>query len=258
MQIAYAGGPIVASPMVYASFWGPRWDEADHERQAHRLVQFHRDLLDSTFMNVLTQYGILGPGTGVFLDHSFLRGVPTVLTVAGYRDIIRTGIDEGHWPESQNLASSILMIFLDEDTIINDPANNRQLNFSAAYDVGYHDHFTASAGGPIYYGFVAHSQDIDTTTVVASHEFAEMLTDPEYSAWTPDGGMTEIGDICDGQDFIAVGAHTWAVQPIWSDVDSRCMSQAPYPLPELNRDPAQERQTSGAAGLKRGIVAGPP
>src|SRR5260370_733772 len=76
-------------------------------------------------------------------------------------------------------------------------------------------------------------------TQVASHELAEMLSDPEF----PDGWFgnesDEIGDICNGKTAtITVGRNTWNVQSIYSraaDAASNgatvCVSSAPSPLP---------------------------
>jgi hypothetical protein len=128
------------------------------------------------------------------------------------------------------------VIYLDENTIIN--GGGRQLNFPGAPDIGFHDHFTTTAGHQFYYAFVAYFSDVNSGTVVASHELAEMITDPEYTAWTPDGGYTEIGDLCEGSDAtITVGSNTWTIQEIYSDTDSACMSQEPNPLPALTPGP---------------------
>jgi hypothetical protein len=53
-------------------------------------------------------------------------------------------------------------------------------------------------------------------TLAASHEFAEMLTDPApFSGWVP-----EIGDVCAGTTTtVTVGANTWTVQPLYSVED---------------------------------------
>jgi hypothetical protein len=82
-------------------------------------------------------------------------------------------------------------------------------------------------------------------TQVASHEFAEMTTDPQLNAWV-DPVKGENGDICNGEsDIITVGTHTWTVQRIYSKYDdirsegkAYCLSQAPAPEPRLSPGPA--------------------
>src|SRR5207302_11199168 len=60
----YNGGPVIASPQVYTSFWGPLWtqDQA-HKSRADRLSRAHADLLQRGLMNVLSQSGV-GHGAG--------------------------------------------------------------------------------------------------------------------------------------------------------------------------------------------------
>ena len=69
MRITYAGGPIVRCPRVYTSFWGPLWSDSPHQALAAQLNRFHQDILNSHYMNVLTQYGVWkGAGTGAFVQ----------------------------------------------------------------------------------------------------------------------------------------------------------------------------------------------
>ena len=247
MLITYAGGPIVRCPRVYTSFWGPSWSDSTHQILAGQLNTFHQDILRSNYMNILTQYGVWkGAGTGAFVQASYLPGVPGTLTVSDYEAILQDCIDIGAIPEPQDASTTVsvdvLMIYLDENTIIN--GGGRQLNFPGAPDIGFHDHFTTTAGHQFYYAFVAFFSDVNSSTVVASHELAEMITDPQYDAWTPNSGFTEIGDLCEGSnDTITVGSDTWTVQQIYSDTDSACETQAPNPLPALSPGPG------GAAAL---------
>jgi len=79
-------------------------------------------------------------------------------------------------------------------------------------------------------------------TQVASHELAEVLTNPKvgvHEAWTSPGpGPHENGDICNGRaGTIIVGDNTWTVQLTYSklhDMDTNgkttCIAGAPNPL----------------------------
>lgn len=238
MDITYSGGPIVHCPLVYTSFWGPAWSDAAHTTLAGQLNQFHQDLLVSRFMNVLTQYGLYGGGA--FVRSLVLPGISGTLTVPGYEAIIQDCINVGAIPEPQDPATSasvnVLIIYLDENTIIN--GGGRELNFPGAPDSGYHDSFTTTAGHKFIYAFVSYSPDHNVSTVVASHEFAEMITDPYYNAWTPDGGYTEIGDLCEGDNAtLSVSGRSWQVQTIWSDTDNACISEAASPIPAIAGGP---------------------
>jgi hypothetical protein len=198
MLITYSGGPIVRCSTIYTSFWGPAWGDPFHTNIANQLNQFHQDYVASQAMNVITQYGISG---GVYSSASYLNWVPNTLDPTSIQSIIQSCINAGALPEpgdpSTQTVIPILIVYLDENTIIN--GGGRTVNFPGAADYGYHDKFTTSAGHPFIYAFVGWF-DINFTTVVASHEYAEMITDPLYNAWTPDGGFTEIGDVCESSN----------------------------------------------------------
>jgi hypothetical protein len=130
---------------------------------------------------------------------------------------------------------------------------------------GYHNFFTTTAGHKFYYAVIPALTDLclqescgqDTgcslhlaqtqeqrQTQVASHEFAEMTTDPELNAWLdPQAG--ENGDICNGESsVITVGADSWTVQRTYSKADdmatggqSYCLATAPAPIPPLKPGP---------------------
>jgi hypothetical protein len=260
------GGPVISNPQVYTSFWGSLWSDAAHQTRAQRLSQFHADLLNSGFMNVLSQYGV-GQGAGAagaFVSSSFLPGIPNNLTDPQIQGIIQSTIDAGTLPEPTSPANLALIIYLDENTGVNDPQDQLVL-CEPTHDTafGYHSFFTTKAGNPFYYAIIpaltdaclsescpgndagcslhlAESQE-QRQTQVASHEFAEMTTDPQLNAWyDPKAG--ENGDICNGEsEVITVGANSWTVQKTYSKHDDEqsnganyCLAQAPSPEPQLH------------------------
>ena len=269
-SFVYNGGPVIASPQVYTSFWGPLWtrDQA-HKSRADRLSRFHADLLQSGFMNVLSQYGV-GHGAGAagaFVRATFIGNVPGTLTDPGIQTIIQSSITEGVLPEPTTPSIIAVIIYLDE-TIGVDDASNGLVLCEAANDTafGYHNFFTTTAGNPFYYAIVPALSDTclaescpgndagcslhlsetqeQRLTQVASHEFAEMTTDPQLNAWV-DPANGENGDICNGEsDPLTVGTNTWTVQRIYSkydDINSSgrvfCLSQAQDPRPRLSPGP---------------------
>ena len=266
----YNGGPVITAPQVYTSFWGPLWSQdATHQARANRLGAFHADLLKSGFMNVLSQYGV-GSGAGKagdFVQATFVGSVPNTLTDLGIQGIIQSSITGGTLPEPTNPSNVALVIYLDETIGVNDRKDGLVLceptNDTA---FGYHNFFITAAGNPFYYAVIPALSDACLTetcpgddagcslhlsetqeerlTQVASHEFAEMTTDPQLNGWVdPKNG--ENGDICNGEsDTVTVGTNTWTVQRIYSkrdDINSKgklyCLSQASAPEPRLNLRP---------------------
>ncbi len=251
MLVPYSGGPIVRCPLIYTSFWGPAWGDVAHTTLSSQLNQFNQDYVFSQAMNVIHQYGVTG---GLFSGATYLNGVPGTLDPASIQSIIQSCIDAGAIPEPGDPASQaaipILIVYLDENTIIN--GGGRTVNFPGAADYGYHDHFTTSAGHPFIYAFIGYF-DVNFTTVVSSHEFAEMVTDPLYNAWTPDGGFNEIGDYCEGSnDSITVSGRTWTIQTVWSDVDNGCRGTAPSPIAPISPGPGGAIIGAAEAGDSRG------
>jgi hypothetical protein len=125
---------------------------------------------------------------------------------------------------------------------------------------GYHFFFTTAVGNKFYYGVIpalddtclkescaqdnacslhlAQSQE-QRQTQVASHEFSEMVTDPEITAWRDPNTGAENGDNCNGQNgTITVGGRTWTVQLMYSKTDDQngqpaCILGPPSPIPSL-------------------------
>jgi hypothetical protein len=205
-------------------------------------------------MNVLTQYGPSGVGT--FAQASFLPSVPNTLAVADYQRILQACITAGVLPEPANVNTTkigipIVMIFLDQTVAIN--GGGRQLNIPGAADAGYHEWLITTAGNPLLYAFHWYEANVANITWVASHEFAETLTDPLYSAWTPDHAGTEIGDLCDADNFdLVVSGRHWTTQTVWSDQDNSCVSQAAAKLPPLHPGPFGAAGAAGAVLSRQG------
>lgn len=268
-EFTYHGGPVIASPQVYASFWGALWSSnQEYKRNAQRLTQFHQDLLKSNFMNVLSQYGVgTGAGSGVYVQSSFVTNIPSTLNGPLIQGVIQSCINSKAIPEPADHSNNILMIYLDETINVRDLANDLELGRpeqDAAF--GYHSCFRNEAGHPFYYAIIPALTDArlrevyangnrncslllsdrqeQRQTQVASHEFAEITTNPELNAWF-DPVYGENGDICNGEpDIITVGANQWVVQRIYSKFDdiqtqgaSYRWSQAPSPKSLLSPGP---------------------
>jgi len=251
MLVPYEGGPVVYCPLVYTSFWGASWTNSNASL-ASQLNQFVQDLMQAgPWMNVLTQYGL--SGAGALAQSSFLEFVPKTLTVSSYEAIFQSCINAGLIPEPENVNNSrivsIVLVFLDSSVIIN--GGGRQLNFPGAPDAGYHDSFNTAAGNPFIYAF-SEFADLKTITTIMSHEFAEMVTDPLYTAWTPDQAQHEIGDYCEGQNTtITVGGRTWTVQQMWSDVANACVVGSATRIPPIHPGPFGAVAAAAGAGVKR-------
>lgn len=282
-QFSWHGGPIVPNPQVFSSFWGPTWTKPANQKRATRLNQYLKDLLQSKYMNILTQYGVgQGPGaSGSFIKSTFVNDVPTVLTDKKVGQIIQQGIDNGTFPEPGKPTNNVLMVFLGEGIAINDPASDLVL-CNPIHDsaFGYHSFFKTTNGNPFYYSIVPSLDKTCITatcpsdancslhlsknqeqrqTQVTSHEFAEMVTDPQLNAWFDASSGSENGDICNGESgTITVGPNTWTVQRMYSKFDdvnsngaSICRTEPANPIPRLTPGPPTAHP-SGVANAQPG------
>jgi hypothetical protein len=244
------GGPVINTPQVYILFVGD-WTSPANQNRATRLRQFTSDLLNSQYMNILSQYGCGTSGTvvnSVFVDNSNHD-----LSGLDINNILQTAINNNQIPEPTN-PSNAYMLFLDDATAVNDPAAGHVMcEPTSDTAFGFHWSFTTKAGNECAFAVVPSLIDsclqktcpggddscsIPLTlnqeqrqTQVASHELAEMFSDPLVNrnpAWydkdDPDPGdprreAAENGDICNGlSGTITVGSNSWAVQLMYSKV----------------------------------------
>jgi hypothetical protein len=266
----YNGGAVVSNPQVYNIFLGD-WSSTANQARATRLNQFITDLMNSDFMNMLAQYGC--GSTGTFENAVFIANSNNNLLDSDLHTFIQTEINENALPEPTASSSVVYIFFLDDNTGVTD-GSLILCEPSGDNAFGYHGFFTTTAGNPAYYAVVPGLTDacltsscpggnsscsLQTTmtqeqrqTKVLSHEFTEMITDPQVGtnfAWNDptDPNSGEAGDICNFNTPgpITIGSDTWTVQPIYSKTDdmqtngaTTCIFGAPSPyaslLPEVS------------------------
>ena len=264
---SYHGGPVVRFPQVYATYWGDLWlSDAAHLERAARLSQFLTDMLGSTYMNILSQYGATsGAGTACFMRASFVSGIANSISDVDIHNTIQNCINASVLPEPN--PNTCLVIYLADGIGVDDTTDDIVMcEASSDNAFGYHSFFTTAAGNPFYYAVIPGLTDAclrescpnDATcslhlaetqeqrqTQVTSHEFCEMATDPQLNAWY-DSAAGEIGDVCNGETAtLTAGANTWNVQREYSktdDINSNgatfCVASEPNPLPKLSPGPA--------------------
>lgn len=262
------GGPVITCPLIYASFWGSHWADATHQAQSVRLIQFLKDVLASTWMNIMSQYGAgSGQGSGLYVQASFISNVPATLTDADIHAVIQGAINSNAIPEPPaNNTTNVIVIYLDESVAVKDPGFGVTMCEPTGDNAfGYHFDFVTAKGNNCYYAVIPSLDDqcIKNTcpggcslnlsetqeqrrTQVTSHEFAEMITDPKFPTGWFGNSSDENGDICNGETAtITVGTNTWHVQRIYSktdDINSNgtnfCLASAPTPVPKLPNGPA--------------------
>jgi hypothetical protein len=247
----YNNGSVIRCPRVYTTFWGPGWSDAAHTARATRLNHFLRDLLASTYMNVLSQYGAgQGANTGMFIGATFVANVKSQIDKSDIAAVIQDCIDAGTIPEpNANNNGMVLVIYLDESIAV-DETGLRMCEPTSDNAFGFHSDLVTKAGNEFYYAVIPALDDNcvnnscpggstcslrltetqeQRLTQVTSHEFAEMITDPKFTEGWYGSSSDENGDICNGQSAtITVGPNTWTVQRQYSKTDDENSNGANY------------------------------
>ena len=217
-EMHYYGGPVQSSPHVYLIFWGKNWElgtfepepgvlvEPAHERET--LVRMFNALSGSAYQNILTQYS----GDEKFISSTVEVSPPYIDNRVdapafnqygpSYKGEIKEAIEANeaeHWSATVNSQFVIL------------PAPGT--TFEVNPGCGFHSHIE---GTDTVFSYVAPPKSISRCdfVYVASHEYAEGVTDPftpEQTAWRSEGG--EIADVCGGGTAELDGI---VVAPLWS------------------------------------------
>jgi hypothetical protein len=217
LAVTYHGGAVLARVEVEPVFYGPYWNSPAGQQQASDLDNFLSFLTNSSFMDMLNEYGI---GRGVLLDHGIVAGAAS--SAASVDDMtlqqaIAGTISGGRLQPPD--ANRLFMVFTAPNVDVTAGGQDSIHNFYA-----YHDFFTGPGDQSVYYAVVAHPVGngtfynlsvFQTLTKTVSHELAETVTDPSASAWYDNRTGEEIGDFADGPRDIA-SLNGYIVQGVWS------------------------------------------
>jgi len=259
LGFTYHGGPVVLNPRVFAIFLGD-WASAANQARATRLIQYLTDLVASTYMNILSQYGC---GTsGSFLGSAFIANSNHTLHEKDIHQILQAAINSNAVPEPTN-HNNVYIVFLDDITGVKDRGLKVVMCEPKSDNAfGYHNVFTTAAKNPCNYAIIPGLSDLclnetchgsptcslqtgqtqeQRQTQVASHEFSEMISNPLGNAWFDDADGEENGDLCNGlAGTINVSGRTWTVQRMYSKADDQssqgnniCVLPPANPIPPL-------------------------
>ena len=289
-NFTYHHGLVLVGPVVYSVFLGEEWnsDPAHIERMRGGpqggLKQFLSDLPISEYMNVLSQYGcgfgagdsgcsiqsmVLVPESNDISDEQLQRILQSLITGPPVGVVTPPG---AVLPQPGTPPTICVLVFLSDRVNISS-FTCREGRF------GYHGFFTTAGGDLLSYGVVSSASDeciseacelhpgcdqlnilplqLDRQTIVASHEYAEMLTDPNNRGWVDFikdppkpkeiADITQTaGDLYPHGGLTVGGARTWQVHRIYSIASANAQQDpgvisAPNPLPKLPMAPVPKR-----------------
>lgn len=264
------GGPVMQAPKVFLIFWLPpsfHFDSSgstgDTTYQA--IVQrFFSDVSAGSYLNIISQYpGICAP-PNISTQKSCFGSVTVASVFLETRPYPHAGTfsdpltDSDIRGEVANfIAQRNLTPGLDTEFFVFTGANvNECTSFGCTSTdfCGYHGHFSLNSN-TVTYAFMPNAASLsgcdesitgspnqlsaDREIIVASHEFAESISDPlvpDTIGWNDSITGSEVGDICvpwqsptglgalnsDGSN-ISLNGHPYVVQEEWSNDDAACV-----------------------------------
>ena len=205
--VNFGGGAIRTLPKVEMVMWG----HGDTGGEVRNLTRFFSGLGTGhdRWSRILEQYGVRYP-------HHVLRGrwwdprpAPANPTPTQTETEVARAVRLLH------LATSVQVILVSEASVT-----------PSGYGVqwcAYH-----SSIGKLQFaalGYVPGTLGCLNDTVIVSHEYAEMLTDPQYFGWTASG--FEIADLCEWGPpaSVTLATGTFPVARLWSNRNRGCVSE---------------------------------
>ena len=208
-KLHYHGGPLLANPEVTTIYWGSVWNSDPLRAQMDAFFDF---IVTSSLLAQLAEYNVSGftIGQGKHVQSvTISSNPPNTLDDSQIQTTLDSLIANG--TVGRPNANSLYFFFLPSGVTV-----TQQGAASCQQFCGYHN---LSSSGVVYAvdtyddcqgcQFVA-GDTLASSTVVASHEFCEAVTDPHLSGWFDDNTGEEIGDICAGQNKTINTAGTFA------------------------------------------------
>jgi serine protease len=237
-NLMYGGGSVQTNPKLFVVYWGSAWSgSGDPNGVQSRLNSFYGVIGGSAWLNVVTQYTQSGGA------HA---GNPSTL-YGGY------WIDTGSTPPSRPSQSQMAAEAARAAThfgsqgltvgnyVVAMPHGISPSGFGTQY-CAYHSTTSASgttiawtalpympdAGASCGAGSVNSPGTLDGVTIVAGHELAEVIIDPNASSGWMDSSGEEIADKCAWIGLIDnPAAGGYPTQPLWSNATSSCVQSYP-------------------------------
>jgi serine protease len=242
-NLTYHGGPVQSSPHVYLVFWGKWWKSGCTGQLGHGLADENylkaffngRGTSGDQLSKVLTQYsGTHFTGDVLFGSAFNCSNPPQAATqsqlgavAASYASVLRAGgktVDKNTQivvvsPSGTNPGGGFGSQYCAwHSYAISGSLKLSYTNLPYLPDQGANCGAGIIPSGP--------SPALQGWPIVAGHEFAESVNDPQISAWYDNQGY-EIGDKCawTGIYVQALPTGHFVEQPEWSNTYSTCLTE---------------------------------
>lgn len=230
--VTYQGGPVMNNVAVETVFLGTAWaSDPSLEQNAAQLDQFFGYLTNSSYMDLLGQYGTssagpIGPGSYVgqvnVAEDVWRRSTVSDSTI---QNVLNSEIYSGTIAPPDG--NRLLFVFTPPNIVVSQ-GGTRSNGYPTGF-AGYHNSFVDSAGQLVRYAVipdpigndqVAGLSSFQQQTAASSHELAEAVTDPDGTSWWDSTNNStsgyEIGDFADLNTDV-VYLNGYAVEELWSN-----------------------------------------
>jgi len=227
--VSQVGHDVIASPQVVPVYWGDTVSNDAALKSA--LDQFFGELLNSDFVDRLSQYGIANPI--VHTSREIAGNVSTVSSQDVANNLV-TWFQNGSVPAPSPLSDASNWLY-----IILAPAG---ATVGSPGECGYHSNSSISFDGQTLdlawalIAFPTPGAGAQATDIINSfdyclgHEMVEAFSNPRGNGWSVNvpasggnaGQNCEIGDLCETKTFHAIGR--WQLETYWSNQDNGCVA----------------------------------
>ncbi len=259
--LQFGGGSVLVAPAAYIVFWGSEWQNGFTDSGGHSSSQaqnyfstFLSDSGGSAWQGTTTEYC-----QGVSAGASSCSGGQAITNPAGR--LLGTWVDGASPAPSSPTDAQIQAEAQNAAQHFNGGSNTVYfvLTPSGKSESGFGSQWCAwhSGTGSLAYAYIPYMPDagascgrnsvngstdafghgwFDGYSIVGGHEYLEAITDPYPNGGWVDSGGQENADKCQWSSTWpatnqAIGGHTFAVQPMWSNRAGGCVFSAPAPPP---------------------------
>jgi hypothetical protein len=219
-SVAAHNALVIPHVAVNTIYYGASWNQdSSTAQQTAQLDAFFGDLTNSSYMDMLGEYGV---GRGALERHAtFLDGPDSgTVTDQDLRAMLASKLANGLL--NAPAGNRVFIIFTGPNVVVQHGGSSTAPSNSFFY--GYHDAFSLPTGSTFYYAVMPYPGGVNAVnsslsafqqmTGVASHELAEAVTDPDlHSGWFDSAG-NEIGDLVNLHYGVL---HNYTVQYEWSN-----------------------------------------
>jgi hypothetical protein len=226
-SIADGNGPVLTQPEVSLSFWGSYWTMAP-SLSAGAIAGAAQDIVNGPYLSLLNQYRNAGlarlvPGVNVYTGTQ----PPASFHNSDVVSMLQAQMTSGAVPppvtnptngSANNLADMVYVVFMPKGSV-NPDYGNRTTGFHGTDR--YLDQRTRNEIQFVWAWVIDDGSLTDqlSSPISFSHELAEAITDPFFSAFQSPV-TCEIGDMCVTKTQVQNG-HS--VQSYWSNADRQCV-----------------------------------